>query len=193
MTQHNPSAPTLKEVLGYFAAEENHDKATLDRYLREFPQYRTELIDAAFELNSPESEDTSPLSAADLQRIERYQKQFIKVSAPKAADLLSSITASAQHQAMKLLDLPLIVISDILDRRVILGTIPAGFLKRFIAAIGLGEADFRRSYDETAIGDLACNYSSEVKPKAAAQVEFIAFLADSGVSHDRIQQIIKEG
>jgi len=193
MTQHNPSTPTLNEVLGYFAAEENHDKATLNRYLREFPQYRTELIDAAFELSSPEAEDTSPLSEVDLQRIEKYQKQFIKAPAPKVADPLSSIAVSVQHQAVKLLNLPLIVISDLLDRRVVIETIPAGFLKRFVAAIGLDEADFRRSYSDIQTRNLAFNYSSEVKPKAAVQMDFSTFLKDSGVPAERINQIIREG
>lgn len=194
MTQHYPSHPTLQEVLGYFAAEETHDKSTLERYLQEYPQYAGELIDVAFEFGKPEVVDTAPLSKVDLDRIEAGRKRFIEASAPKSFDLLASIKVDVQRQAANTLNLPRIAISGFLARRVDIGSIPTPFLRKLVQALGLEEARFRESYCDVApTRSFAYSYSSEVKPKACEQIDLAKFLQEAGVSTDRIAKIYTEG
>ena len=53
---------TRENVLYAFAIESNHNRATLDRYLKKYPQFTNELIDLSSELrlqaNSPQPSET---------------------------------------------------------------------------------------------------------------------------------------
>lgn len=193
MTQPNPSSPTLKEVLGYFTDEESHGKTTLDRYLAEFPQYSTELVDAAFELSQPDSEDTTPLAKVDLDRIAAGRERFLKASAPKA-DKLSLVSVTVQKQVKESLALTRTAVSGLLARRVKLESVPRNFLVYFARAIGMDESSFRNCYDDlTQIRPLVLSYRADIKPKPVEQIDFAQFLRDSGVSAERIEQIYREG
>ena len=45
------SAPSREDVLDAFAVEPNHERNTLERYLRDYPQYAAELVDLSRELS----------------------------------------------------------------------------------------------------------------------------------------------
>lgn len=65
-----------QDVLDDFAVDWK-GKATLERYLRDYPQFAEELIDLAFELDRPETPASEkPLSAEDQAVIDEAWQRY---------------------------------------------------------------------------------------------------------------------
>ena len=47
------STPSCSDVLDAFAVESNHDRSTLEHYLRQFPQYAIEIANFSSEISKP--------------------------------------------------------------------------------------------------------------------------------------------
>ena len=77
------SAPSREDVLDAFAVEPNHERNTLERYLRDYPQYAAELVDLSRELSRVIFENKEPLSAEDQTLIEGAWRRHLE-AAPKA-------------------------------------------------------------------------------------------------------------
>lgn len=86
----NP-APSREDVLDAFAVESNHDRATVDRYLREYPQFADDLIELLHELGRVIDVSTAPLSAADQQLIAVSWQQIIAAGKTTATDLFAQL------------------------------------------------------------------------------------------------------
>jgi hypothetical protein len=85
LTLNNPKA-SKEDILYEFAMETHPGHDTLDRYLREYPQYAAELIDLSIELSREVSENDEPLSAEDLALIDKAWQRHVDatVKAPGA-------------------------------------------------------------------------------------------------------------
>ncbi|MEM9213979.1 MAG: hypothetical protein AAGD25_06490 [Cyanobacteria bacterium P01_F01_bin.150] len=59
LTQEASSMSAKDEVLYAFAVEPIQDKETLKRYLRDYPEYGSDLIDLSYELHRPANEPTT--------------------------------------------------------------------------------------------------------------------------------------
>ncbi|TOO75962.1 hypothetical protein CGH30_25765, partial [Vibrio parahaemolyticus] len=64
------------EVLYAFSVEPNKDSVTLEKYLREYPQYREELIDLSIEIFANPNQDFSPVSEGDSKEAELVWERF---------------------------------------------------------------------------------------------------------------------
>ena len=88
----NGAANTLLEdVLDAFAVEPRHDRETLERYIREYPQFASELIDLSRELNRLVVENESPPSDKDRALMEKAWNESIQ---PIAPDPFTKLTIS---------------------------------------------------------------------------------------------------
>jgi hypothetical protein len=72
---NNPQA-LREDVLYAFAVEPIQGRDTLQRYLRDYPQYAAELVDLSYELSREVRENEGPLSDEDAVLIEKSWQTF---------------------------------------------------------------------------------------------------------------------
>lgn len=112
MSTSKPFAADEESVLMAFSMEPNHGRETLERYIREYPQHATALIDCSIDLlyEAPEGDVPAtevPDSAIDKawQRFERAVQQpdaevanpFTKLNTSSFKSLARSLDVSDRH------------------------------------------------------------------------------------------------
>jgi hypothetical protein len=67
-----------EEVLDAYAVEPVHDKPTLERYLRDYPQFVTELMELSGELSRVIESDESPLTGGDKALLDKAWRAYVR-------------------------------------------------------------------------------------------------------------------
>jgi hypothetical protein len=181
----------LQDVLLAFAVEPSHDRATLERYLKLYPQYAVDLIDLVSELRRSPSPRTNVRENAAAAK--RAWDEFAGTT-PRAEDLvLSDPFAAFRGVAFitlaQTLRVPRSVLIALRDRLVVVASIPAPFFTRLIRATRSTAEDLRRYLDLPSVVAPAGSYKSDQKPEAPAKVSFELLLDNSGVTADQKNDI----
>jgi transcriptional regulator with XRE-family HTH domain len=180
MTPTDPQ-PICEDVLDAFSVEPDIGCDTLERYLRDFPQYTTELIDLSFELSKEVCGEEIPLSSETYALIGRLWQQHLAPTAQDILDPFAALSVEQQRDLARQLNLPRQVISAFRQRRVKPQSISASFLKR------LGEVlDCSVEVVTTVLGQspqaiTAQSFKSDNRPESVSQVSFEQILIDAGV------------
>ncbi len=173
--------PSREDVTFAFAVEPLHDKATLERYLRDYPEYAGDLIDLGRELSRVAVEWTEPLSAEERAVIETAvaaQSRDLQTTRDLFAPVsVATLKAIATHLAV-----PRQVITAFRERRVRLDTVPGHFLSVLARELGGTLQDFRIYYlnPGPSSGAMAA-YKSKVKPAVPDPVSFEQLLIEAAV------------
>jgi len=91
MKEHSPK-PSREEVLDAFAVEPVHDRITLERYLRDYPQYAAELVELSREVSRLVDEDGSPLTAHEEALIETAWQNHASFETQSVKDPLAGLS-----------------------------------------------------------------------------------------------------
>lgn len=185
----------LEDVLLAFSVELAQDKATkatLERYLKLYPQYTGDLIDLLSELRLPERARTN--IAEDEAVFQRAWHEFAgTVPRPDAAGPSQDPFADFRGQNFVLLAqtlrIPRSILIALRDRLVIASSIPAPFLARLIRAMRSTAQDLLAYLEQPPVVASAANYKSDEKPEAPAKVSFEELLDNSGVTPDQKKNI----
>lgn len=177
-------AVSRDDVLDGFAAEPVHDRATLERYLGLYPQFANELLDLVAELRRTYEDEADELSSKDLQRIETAWRAY---NATGVESVLSSLSVDRLREVSRTLRVPRQVISGFREGRVILSTVPSGFLRRLAGLIGTTV----ESLGMTAAAP-ARSYKSDVKPEVAQAISFEQLLIDAGMTEEQRAKILSD-
>ncbi|MBB4010506.1 MULTISPECIES: hypothetical protein [Rhizobium/Agrobacterium group] len=183
--------PSREAVLDAFAVESEPDRSTLERYLRLYPEYSTELIDLSLELSREISEDEAPLSVADQALIDAAWSQHAKALPAAASDPFAALTADDWRTVAQQLNVPRQVITALRERRASLLSIPQRFLKNLATAMHCSLTQLQLSWG-TAPLVVARSYKADGKPTAGEQVTFEKILIDAGVPDDRRAELLAE-
>ncbi|MDT8870744.1 hypothetical protein RAA17_05325 [Komagataeibacter rhaeticus] len=127
----------MDEILEEFAVEPVHDRQTLERYLRQWPQYATALIDLSREIARPIEADPAEMPATDIERLGQVFQRRRAVASEAAVDPFATMTIQQRADLPSLLRVPDMVVLAFRERRIILSTVPAAFLRAFAAAVGV--------------------------------------------------------
>jgi hypothetical protein len=180
----------LQDVLLAFAVEPSHDRATLERYLKLYPQYAIDLIDLLSELRQ------SPPLRADIRENDALAKRAWSEFAgttPRAENSPSDPFAAFHGVAFVILAqtlrVPRSVLIALRDRLVVVASIPAPFFARLIRATRSTAEELRRYLDLPPVVAPAASYKAEQKPEAPAKVAFEQLLDNSGVTADQKNDI----
>jgi transcriptional regulator with XRE-family HTH domain len=190
---NSESIPSLDDVLDTYALEADNDNATLERYLREYPQYAAELVELSRELDRPLDVSTAPLDAKERALIAKAWTQFSSIhdSAVSSSPL---VWDPAKMKAIaSAFGVPRQIISAFREGRVILESVPHHFLERLAKALGATYEVLRTSL--ACAPDLATSrsYKADEKPKAPQQVTFEQLLIDACVSSEKKAELLAEG
>lgn len=185
-------APSREDVLDAFAVESRHDRVTLDRYLRDYPQFAEDLVDLLHELGRAIDVSTAPLSSADQQLIATSWQQYTATGETHATDFFASLGVTELRAIASRLDVPRQVIAAFRERRIIVASIPRRFLANLAAALGATEEALRSSLQITPALECARSYKAENKPQSGAQISFAQLLADAGVPPGRRSALLAD-
>lgn len=184
--------PSLEDVLSAFAVEDDHGKATLERYLREYPQYAEDLVDLSSEFSQPVDVSTAPLGAKDQARIEAAWERHVAPSQPPPADPMAKLTVLELRNVAERLGVRRQVLAAFREHRVIVSTVPRAFLARLASMLGTPLEELRNTLARAPTFELARSYKADQKPQAANQVSFEQLLTEAGVSPEQRAALLSE-
>ena len=184
MTGH-VSHPSREDVLDAFAVEPRADRATLERYLREYPAYAAELVDLSRELARDICENEEPLSAKDQALIDQAWRRHVEAAPNIAVDPLASLSVEELRALAKHLDVPRQVITAFRERRVDVASVPRRFLVHLAAATSSTLEGFVGAFTLPPAPSLARSYKSDARPVEGAPVAFEQLLIEAGVPAEK--------
>lgn len=176
--------PSCEDVLNAFAVEPKYDRHTLERYLKQYPQYAVEIANLSHEL-SRTIEAPAPLSAKDRAAIDAAWKKHAKALSVSPIDLFATFSVPQLRDLANHLGVPRQIITAFREHKVIASSIPKQFVARFAAAIN-------RSVEEVTAAlafsqDAGCvrSHKADGKPKTVAPATFEKLLIEAGVPADK--------
>ncbi len=182
----------LEDVLLAFAVEPAQDRATLERYLKLYPQYARDLIDLLNELRFPgrKSANIDENEAV----LKRAWHDFATTtprteSAGPAKDPFAEFRGTAFVHLAQTLRIPRSVLVALRDRLVISSSIPAPFLARLIRTTQSTTQDLLAYLEQPPVVARAASYKSDEKPEAPAKMDFEQLLNNSGMTSDQKRDI----
>ncbi len=191
MTRGSPK-PSREEVLDAFAVEPVHDRTTLERYLRDFPQFATELVDLSREVSCVVETDESPLTAHEEALIEMAWQNHASFETQSAKDPLAGLSVPQLRVIARTLDVPRQVITAFRERRVKFESVPKPFLAALARALSCS-VDLLLSGLAAPSGPTpARSYRADVKPSAGAAISFEQLLIDAGVPEAKRAELLVE-
>lgn len=191
MTQDSPK-PSREEVLDAFAVEPISDRATLERYLRDFPEYAAELVELSREVSRVVEEDESPLTAHEEALIETAWQNHVPLETKSAKDPLADLSVPQLREVAHALDVPRQVITAFRERRVKLESVPKPFISALARVLSC-PADLLLSVLVAPLGPtFARSYKADVKPSAGAAISFEQLLIDAGVPEAKRAELMVE-
>ena len=191
MTESSPK-PSSEEVLDTFAVEPVRDRTTLERYLRDFPQYAAELVELSRELSRVIDEDESPLTAHEEALIEAAWQNYVSLEKRSAKDPLAALSVPQLREVAHTLDVPRQVITAFRERRVKFESVPKPFLAALARALSCTVDLLLSGLSAPSGPAFARSYKADVKPSAGATISFEQLLIDAGVSEAKRTKLLVE-
>ena len=184
-------------ILDAFAVEETHDRATLERYLRKYPELAEELIDLSAELRlakvpvkpSPERAPDPGLDAA-WQEFLTCKPQ--PATSPAAVNPFANMKVAAFVKLASALNVPRAFLAALRDGLVTSQSIPARFTRRFAEASNV-TVELARDYFADAKPEMATlAFKSDVKPSHQGQTTFRALVLDMEMTDEQRQLLLRD-
>ena len=193
MNQDN-TTPTLEEVLDAYAVEAVHDRATLESYLRDFPQFAEELVDLSREISRLAEYDESPLSATEEALIEKAWQNHARTVARLAGEVdpLANLSVPQLREVAHQLGVPRQVITAFRERRVKIESVPKSFLVALSRALGCTVDLLSSVVSATSGPGFSRSYKADIKPTAGEAISFEKLLIDAGMSETKRAQLLAE-
>lgn len=184
--------PSRQEVLDAFAVEPDTGRPTLDRYLREYPEVATELLDLSRMLAAPFTDDESPLTLEEQAKVDAAWLRHAAAGPAPVPDPFSALSVEDLRDIARRLGVPRQVLMAFRNRRVILSTVPKPFLARLADRLSTAPEQLLRALSLPASLDPAHSYRSDRKPVASDAVSFEQTLIDADVPEDKRAELMSE-
>jgi hypothetical protein len=183
--------PSREDVLDAFAVETVPDRATLERYLRLYPEYAAELVDLSRELSRECHDETGPLTADDSKLLDAAWARHAAALPTAATEPFAALTADDWRKVARRLDVPRQVVTALRERRVLLISIPKRFLQMFADAVGSSIALIEAAWGSPE-SSLARSYKADSKPTVGEQVPLEQVLIEAGVPAEKRTRLLSE-
>jgi hypothetical protein len=189
----------MDDVLESFALEAEGDATALARYLRDYPQYALALVDLSHEMAQSMLDEAAPPSPRDEAQIASAWTRFaamvpttIGTVQDQPVSVFDGRSAAEMKTLATALGVPRQVVAAVRDRRVLVDTIPKGFLARMAAGIDAHLEDLMASIGGVRSATLAPSYKADTRPVLSSQVPFERILIDAGVTEETRAGILAE-
>lgn len=183
-------------VLYSFAVEATHDRETLERYLKRYPELAEELIDLTSELRLGEALGTPVSTAADASW-EAAWNEFRGCSAEAAPDgatapAFSFPKAEAFAKLAAAVDVPRSLLAALRDGLAVATSIPDRFVGRLAAAADVSAAAVREYLRNPLPGLASRAFKSAEKPSLQPQTTFRELVENTEMSDEQRRVLIQE-
>lgn len=181
---------TADDVLRAFAMEfESGDDGVLQRYLAQYPEYSSALIDLSMEMTR-EFDDDVPPGAAEFDLVAAGMERLRETLA--TLQTLQVAPAKTFADAIKVLSLPVQVGLAFRERRIEVATLPRRVLAKMAEALQTSTETLLSYLALPSEAPLARARKSAVKPVAPEKVSFERVLQDAGVDEQSISNLFRE-
>jgi hypothetical protein len=175
MSTSKPFPADEESVLLAFSMEPSHGRETLERYIREYPQHATALIDCSIDLR-PElpAEDVPATMVPDSAVDKAWQRfeQAVQQPAAEVANPFAKLNTSGFKALARSLDVSNLFLMRVRDRAINAATIPARFVEKLASELG-ATAQAVGAYLQGPPGMVSGHaFRSSVKPSVGEQITF---------------------
>jgi hypothetical protein len=190
--------PTDREAVLYaFAVEANHDRNTLERYLREYPEFAEELIDLTSELRLSEALGPCPASAAADTGAEAAWQDFLackpqEACSDKAANPFVRFRGESFASLADAVNVPRSFLTPFRDGLVAAASIPERFVRRLAQAMDASVESLRQYFLFPQPGVVARAFKSDGKPSHQGQKTFREFVESTEMSDEQRQLLLQD-
>lgn len=175
MSTPQPSATDKESVLMAFSMEPSHGRETLERYIKEYPQHATALIDCSIDLfHEPYAEDVSVTAMSDSAVDKAWQRfqRAVHQPATDVANPFAKLNFAAFKALARSLDVSNLFLMRLRDRAINAATIPVRFVEKLASELGF-PAQAVRAYLQGPPGMVSGHaFRSGVKPSVGEQITF---------------------
>lgn len=183
-----------EEILLAFAVEQDHDNATLERYLQQYPHLADQLIDLSLDLRLQQAteETTAPADEAwvEASLAAFYASSSVQASAP-VVDPFANVSPQALVELRRALDVPSGVIQGFRSRLVDVASVPASFVDALARGLRSTADDLRRFMAAPPRLAPGTSYKSDDAPSTQQEkITFEDLLKQCKVSDERRQQLL---
>lgn len=170
-----------EDVLGAFAVEPDLGRLTLERYLRDFPEYAGDIVDLVAELTRVDAIDPVELLPEERVLINTGWKRFANDCTKIATNPFANLSTAELKKISETLGIKRSVLTAFRECTVIATSVPRRFMRSLADAIGC-ELDMLRQHlmNSPAIS-LGRSYKSDKKPQSIKAVQFEQLLIDAEV------------
>jgi hypothetical protein len=184
------SEKSAEDVLFAFSVEPIHDRQTLERYLRSYPQFADDLLDLSHELRISANLGATDVLAEDEVSFQAAWQQYAAVvpqSVPSASvgNLFNRFKGKAFVALAEALLIPRSVLVALRDRLIVPSSIPTGFIRRFAQAAGATIDEVQQYLALPPVTSAAVNFKADQKPETEAQITFETLLAQSNLTAEQ--------
>ncbi len=187
ISNHHPKL-SEEEVLLAFAVEPSHNRETLIRYLKAYPDHSIALADLSIELmiDSSREKQEIPISNTNLDKAWRRFHSAIKNSAPPIDPKITNPFLGLSYVEFKKIadqmGMNKLLLSRVRDRTIILVTIPHRFIEKLASVLGTN-VELLTSYLNTPPSITSSqSFKSDVKPTATEQISFVNAISTSNLT-----------
>lgn len=180
------------KVLFAFSVEPTHDLATLERYLRRYPQFAAGLIDCSIELehNPGAVEVSKTVTPASAAAWDRFQTAMGMEISP-AVNPFARLSSEAFKAVAAELHMNVLLLMRLRDRAVKFATIPAPLVRMLAGKLGVG-TDGMENYlgSMPALDGGNLQFKSAAKPSPMPQIDFAEAVRTSQLTDEQQQQLL---
>ncbi len=175
MSTSKPLAADEESVLMAFCMEPSHGRETLERYIREYPQHATALIDCSIDLlHGLPAGDASVIEVPDSAVDKAWQRFERAVQQPdgEVANPFAKLNTSSFKSLARSLDVSNLFLMRVRDRAIRAATIPARFVEKLASELGT-TVQAVGAYLQGPPGMVSGQaFRSSVKPSVGEQITF---------------------
>lgn len=188
MSTSKPFAADEESVLMAFSMEASHGRETLERYIREYPQHATALIDCSIDLlHEPPAADVSATEVPDSAVDQAWQRFERAVQQPdtEVANPFAKLNTSSFKSLARSLDVSNLFLMRVRDRAIRAATIPSRFVEKLASELG-ATVQAVGAYLQGPPGMASGHaFRSSVKPSVGEQITFDQAVATSQLTPEQ--------
>jgi hypothetical protein len=188
MSTQKPFAADEESVLMAFSMEPSHGRETLERYIREYPQHATALIDCSIDLlHEPPAGDVPATEVPDSAVDKAWQRFVRAVQQPDAevANPFAKLNTSSFKSLARSLGVSNLFLMRVRDRAIRAATIPARFVEKLASELG-ATVQAVGAYLQGPPGMVSGQaFRSSVKPSVGEQITFDQAVATSQLTPEQ--------
>jgi hypothetical protein len=187
------------EVLYAFSVEPNKDSVTLEKYLREYPQYKEELIDLSIEIFANPNQDFSPVSEGDSKEAElvweRFQSSLTTETTVSGSSSvknpLLNLDRSRFRALAKKLGVNSLFLTMLRDRTIKVSTIPTQLIGILAKELDVSSDVMRNALVGEPTVSSSVRFKADGKPTATEQVSFDEALDSCSLSDSQKEKLME--